>query len=293
MEKLCDLHAHSYYSDGSLSPAELLEEARRAGLSAVVLSDHNTVAGLKEFTAYQCPGVEAVPGVEFSTEYKGSDVHILGLFVLPENYGAVNEILEAYLQRKEQSNIALVQALCDAGMPLCYETIRAENAGSINRAVIGRAMVEKGYCRSVQEAFDRYFMPGQGFFVPPLRPDPYETIRFIKSIGCTAVLAHPFLSLDEQELHTFLVEAKKAGLDAMEVYYAKYDEATTQKARALAREFDLLESGGSDFHGAAKPDIALGTGRGDLKIPLALLEKLRTRSSNGQKTVKTNNNENK
>ena len=284
MEKLCDLHAHSYYSDGSYSPAQLVREAEAAGLSAVVLSDHNTVAGLPEFVAAaETSSVEAVPGIEFSTEYKGSELHILGLFVLPRNYAAIQEVLEQFLIRKEKSNRALIATLNEAGLALSYDTIAAKAAGRINRAVIAQEMVELGYCESVKQAFSRWLSADLGYYVPPLRPDAFETIRFIKSLGCAAVLAHPFLNLDEQQLRIFLKDAREAGLDGMEVYYSRYDATTTTLAETIAEEFAILPSGGSDFHGKAKPDIALGSGEGDLRIPLSVLDKLRSCAPNAQK----------
>lgn len=286
MEKLCDLHAHSYYSDGSLSPAQLVEAARAAGLSAVVLSDHNTVAGLPEFvSAAAGSGVEAVPGVEFSTEYQGSELHILGLFVLPENYGPIQAMLEQFLIRKEKSNRELVARLEQAGMVLSYDAIAEKAAGRVNRAVIAEEMVRLGYCESVKQAFSQWLSVKQGYYVPPVRPDAFETIRFIKSLGCAAVLAHPFLNLEEKALRLFLKDAKAAGLDGMEVYYARYDGETTALAQSMAKEFGILESGGSDFHGTAKPDIALGSGTGSLRIPMELLEKLRPCAPNAHAPV--------
>ena len=278
MEKLCDLHTHSLYSDGTCTPEQLIELAQEAGLSAIVLSDHNTVAGLPSFIeAAEGSGVEAVPGVEFSTEYQGKELHILGLFIQPESYPQVNALLQQFLQRKDQSNRELVERLAKAGVVLDYDKIKKQSAGSINRAVIGAEMVELGYCESVKKAFSDWLSPKQGFYIPPLRPDAFETIGFIKSIGAVAVLAHPFLSLDEQELEVFLQTAVPAGLDGMEVYYSLFSPEQTEKACGIADSYGLLYSGGSDFHGKNKPDIVMGRGKGNLEIPLSWLEKLRTR----------------
>ena len=278
MEKFCDLHTHSLYSDGTCTPEQLIAIAQEAGLSAVVLSDHNTVAGLPSFIqAAENSGVEAVPGIEFSTEYLGKELHILGLFIKPESYPQINALLQQFLQRKDQSNRELVERLAQAGVVLDYDKIKKQSAGSINRAVIGAEMVELGYCESVKKAFSDWLSPKQGFYIPPLRPDAFETIRFIKSIGAVAVLAHPFLSLDEQELEVFLQTAVPAGLDGMEVYYSLFSPEQTEKACSIADSYGLLYSGGSDFHGKNKPDIAMGTGKGNLKIPLSWLENLRTR----------------
>ena len=278
MEKLCDLHTHSTYSDGTLTPAQLIALAREKKLSAITLSDHNTVAGLPLFLeAAEGSGVEAVPGIEFSTEYEGKELHILGLFIKPCHYEKINALLRQFLERKETSNRQLVQRLQAAGMDLDYEEIRNQAAGSVNRARIAAKMVEKGYCQSIKQAFSDWLSPKKGYYIPPLRPDAYETIRFIKSLGAVAVLAHPFLSLKEAQLRAFLPEAVAAGLDGMEVYYAAYDKETTALAKQIAAEYGLLESGGSDFHGQNKPDIDLGSGKGDLSIPAELLEKLKTR----------------
>ena len=277
MEKYCDLHAHSSASDGSLTPTQLLQLAAQTGLSAVVLCDHNTVAGLEEFAqaAERLP-IEAVPGVEFSTEYRGIELHILALYVRPEHYPAINALLADFKSRKEQSNLALLQALKDVGFELDYDTIRG-NHSYVNRANIAEEMIRKGYVSSVREAFKTWLSPDKGYYTPPKRPDAYETIRFIKSMGAVAVLAHPFLNLDEAGLREFLPEAVSCGLDAMETMYAKYDPETTLLAKSIAAQYGILESGGSDFHGTAKPDIALGTGRGDLSIPLKILKALKKR----------------
>ena len=275
MEKICDLHAHSTYSDGTCTPEQLSAAAQAAGLSALVLSDHNTVAGLPSFLeAAADSGIEAVPGIEFSTEYLGTELHILALYVEPAHYEEINTLLEQFLQRKDKSNYDLIQRLAQAGIKLDYDKIKQESAGSINRAVIGAEMVRLGYCESVKQAFSDWLSPKKGFYIPPVRPDAFETIAFIKSLGAAAILAHPFLNLDEAELRVFLQKAKPVGLDGMEVYYSTYDAETTALAEQIADEYGLLRSGGSDFHGGNKPDIQLGIGRGNLVIPLSLLEKI-------------------
>jgi predicted metal-dependent phosphoesterase TrpH len=132
---------------------------------------------------------------------------------------------------------------------------------------------------SAPEAFDKYLAEKRGLYVPPRRLDSYDAIRFIKSIGAVAVLAHPLLNLDEAGLRGFLPEAVNAGLDGMEVYYSKYSPEKTALAVSIAEEFHLLPSGGSDFHGENKPGIDLGVGRGDLKIPDHWLNALRSRAN--------------
>lgn len=277
MKRLCDLHAHSTASDGSLTPGELVQLAVDTGLAALVLCDHNTVAGLPEFTeaAKNLP-LEAVPGIEFTTEYNDTELHILALWVQPTHYDAINEILDDFKRRKAESNVRLVGELAKAGYQIDYEAIRKEHS-YVNRAHIAQALMDGGYVTSIKEAFKTLLKPEQGYYTPPKRPDALEVIRFIKSIGAVAVLAHPLLNLDEEGLRDFLPKAKNNGLDGMETMYAKYTPEETALAMSLAVEYGILNSGGSDFHGQSKPDISLGSGRGNLQIPVEFLEQLKKR----------------
>lgn len=276
MEEICDLHIHSAFSDGTMTPAQLIDLAQQLQVGAVALCDHNTVAGLPEFLdAARDSGVWAVPGIEFSTDYEGTELHVLALFVKPQHYAQITARTEQMLRRKEQSNLDLIAGLKTAGIHIDYDAIKAARPdGNINRAVIAAEMVRLGYCGSVKEAFGGWLSEKRGFFHPPERLDALETIRFIRSIGAVSVLAHPFLNLEEDSLRTFLGLAAEAGLDAMEVYYPKFTAEQTALAERLVEEFGLLPSGGSDFHGTNKPDIRLGTGRNNLHIPLSVLKKL-------------------
>lgn len=277
MTNLCDLHTHSTYSDGTFAPGELIRRAEELGLGAVALCDHNTVAGLPEFLAAGAETkVEAVPGIEFSTDYRDGELHLLVLFVKPEHYAAVTEKVEEMLARKEESNRKLIRSLGAAGVELDYQAIKAGTPnGQVNRAVIAAQMVRCGYCATVKDAFSKWLSPKQGHFQLPKRLDVFEMIEFIRSIGAVSVLAHPFLNLQADALREFLKEAVPRGLDAMETEYSAFSENQRQLAREIAAEFGLKRSGGSDFHGANKPDIAMGTGRGDLRVPLGLLEELK------------------
>ena len=275
--KYCDLHTHSHYSDGTYSPAELISEAEAKGLSAVVLCDHNTVEGLGEFFATaKNSAVEAIGGVEFSTDYGDVELHIVGMFITSAHFEAVDGMAAELRRRKDESNIALVENLQRGGYDIDYGELKAANPGIINRAHIAAKLVEKGYTGSIKEAFSTLLAKDGRYYVQPKRLDVFETIKFIKSIGAVAILAHPFLSLSEAELRKFLPEATKCGLDGMETLYSEYDEATTELAMRIALEFGIKQSGGSDYHGARKPGIDLGTGRGDLRVPEALLEELRS-----------------
>lgn len=265
----CDLHTHSVFSDGTDTPAQLIAGAQKLGLTAVALTDHNTIAGLPDFMAAgQGSGVKAVPGCEFSTDYNGTELHILGLYIQPAHFETVTDLLEKAQRDKEESNRNLVAALNEAGYEICYEKVAARSQGSVNRAHIAAELMEKGYISSIQEAFQSLLTKKRGFYKPPQRIGAYECIRFIKSIGAKAVLAHPFLNLKEETaLRVFLPEAVEAGLDGMEVVYSKFTPEQTALAHQIAEEYGLAFSGGSDYHGNNKPDIALGVGRGALRVP--------------------------
>lgn len=278
--KFCDLHTHSVYSDGTWTPAQLLDEAERIGLGAIVLSDHNTVAGLPDFmAAARGREVTAIPGVEFSTDYEGKELHILGLFIKPRHYDEITALLAEAQRQKERSNIELIENLNRAGFRLDYDKIQASTRGAqFNRAHVAAELTRLGYTSSRDDAFGRILGPEHGYYHPPKRMTSLEAIEYIRSIGAVSVLAHPLLSLDETRLRAFLEQAAPSGLDGMETIYSTYDEQTARLAGKMADEFGLLHSGGSDFHGTNKPDIRLGTGRGNVAVPMELAQKLMERS---------------
>ena len=278
----CDLHTHSTFSDGTFSPSQIVAEGLRKKLRAVALTDHNTVAGLPEFLkAAEGTGLEGIPGVEISTGYNNQEVHIVGLFLRQEHYGELERFLDVINRRKEESNRNLVVALREAGYALNYEKIRERYQGNVNRAVIAAELIEKGYLTDRKEAFHGILSAKNGLYRPPERIPAFEAIRFLSYIHAVPVLAHPYLSLTEEELRTFLPEAKRNGLAAMETRYSTFTPQLTEAARYLASEFGLLESGGSDFHGENKPDIQLGSGKGDLAVPYSFVQSLATVHSVG------------
>ncbi len=272
----CDLHTHSCYSDGTYTPSELIAEAERIGLSAIALTDHNTVAGLDEFlAAADGSTVEAVPGIELSTEWRGRELHILGLYIKTSDFSRLVALVESMRERKEAAYRECIASLNSAGYELDYDEIAKECRGQANRAHIARELVRRGYVGSREEAFDTLLSPRGDHYRAPKYLEAEEAIRFLKSIGAVTVWAHPYLSLDEESVSEFLPLARAAGLDAMEVYYSRYDEKTLATARREAARFDILESGGSDFHGPIKPDVALGVGTGNLAVPYLVLEKMK------------------
>jgi predicted metal-dependent phosphoesterase TrpH len=257
--RYCDLHVHSNFSDGTLSPTQLVAQARQLGLTALALSDHNTVAGLPEFMqAAEAARLEAVPGCEFTSVWEGQELHILGLFIPREQWPTVQERMEDFRRRKDQNTLELLDALIAGGYPMDREAVLARGSGYINRAHVAAALKDAGYVPTIQAAFEKILAPGGGFYNPPLPMTSLEAIRFIRSIGAVPVLAHPLFSVGEEFLRSFLPLAREAGLAGMEVRYSKYSAADTALAAKLAKEYGLLPSGGSDFHGANRPDVPLG-----------------------------------
>ena len=277
MKNCCDLHTHSIYSDGTWTPEQLIDEAERIGLSAIALTDHNTVAGLPAFfQAAKGKNVQAIGGVELSTDFENVELHLVGLFVQEEDFDEIERLVEELKVRKEESNLLLVDALNNAGYDIDYEEIKAGTPKQhINRAHFASALVEKGYVSSIKEAFDTLLSKTGGFYTQPRRLDVFDTIRCLKKLGCVAVLAHPFQELDEDGVRRFLTLAKPCGLDGMETEYAKYSAETVQKAKEIAKEFGIKESGGSDFHGERRKGTFIGSGEGNLRIPMAFVENLR------------------
>ena len=267
----CDLHTHSVFSDGTDPPEELVARAGALGLSALALTDHNSVAGLPRFlAAAEGSGVEAVPGIEFSTEYRGGDLHILALFVRQEHYDAVDALVAVPDRLKRESNLDLARKLTRAGYAIDYEALEAATPGGhVNRAHFARELVRLGHAETVEDAFQRFLKQRCGYYTPPERLSALETVSFIRRIGAVCVLAHPWLNLKTQDaLEGFLDEAVPLGLDGMEVRYSKFSPEESNLALEIAERYGVLPSGGSDYPGfAVKPAIAMGPGRGNLEVP--------------------------
>lgn len=257
-----DLHLHSTHSDGTLTPAEIISLAKTLGLSAVALTDHNTASGLPDFLAEaERGGVTAVAGTELSTVYEDQEFHLLGLFIPAKSFPAVTSLTEDYLTRKEKSNRDLVARLAADGYKVDYEALKATTPdGNVNRALIAKALLEGGYVPSITAAFNTLLGEGMGYFIPPERLDFFTAIRFLRSIHAVPVWAHPLQYTEETTVRKALPAAVEAGLVGLEVMHSSYDETTIARAKALADEFGLLYSGGSDFHGTVKPTVHMGVG---------------------------------
>lgn len=273
----CDLHTHSIFSDGTDTPADILRMADKLHLTAVALCDHNTVDGLPSFLQAAADfDIEAVCGAEFSVDYDGTELHLLGLMIDPMHFDAVSHLMVDVSQRKEQSNRELIQALSEAGYCLDYDQVclRSPNK-KINRAHIAAALTEQGYTTSISDAFDRLLSKQAGLYREPKRLTVWEMLDFLSDVHAVPVLAHPLLNLSEQQLIEFLPYAKQRGLVGIEIAYPLYTTEMQLIAERLAHDFELLPSGGSDYHGSNKPDIRLGIGTGSLAVPEAWLQELK------------------
>lgn len=284
MTGYCDLHTHSYFSDGTDSPTEIIRRAEALGLSAVALTDHNTTAGLTEFTeAARGRSVTPVCGVELSTDYGDTELHIIALYLSPDHYETVNELVREMHVRKDEANRILVDALVNAGFRISYDEIAGDARGHFNRAHVAAALHRAGYADSIPEAFDRYLRPEAGYYPSFRRIDALDTIELIRSIGAVPVIAHPFLSLKSGErISRFLTEAVPRGLAAMETMYPAYTDTETCEAKALARRFGICESGGSDYHANKRPHVSLGM----LNIPDSIEKTLSALASEHRQAVK-------
>ncbi|MFP4393416.1 MAG: PHP domain-containing protein [Desulfohalobiaceae bacterium] len=272
-----DLHTHSSASDGTLSPAELVQEAKKTGLKALALTDHDTTHGLQEARqAGQEQDLEVIPGCELSVEFRQGQLHILGLW-LPWEPKQLKQTLENLRNKRHSRNEKILTKLRELGLDLEYAQVK-ELAGeaSIGRPHIARILMEKGYVDSIQEAFDTYIGPLGAAYVPKDKLGPAEAIQVLRQEQATVILAHPYtleLSLPElaQEVKTFM----QMGLEGLEVFYPDHTPEQVRDYLQLARDMGLLLSGGTDFHGSVKPDIRLGVGRGDLELPYSLLQELK------------------
>ena len=278
---ICDLHAHSCFSDGTDTPDELARLASELGIDALALTDHNTTAGLREFcSAAREHGVIAVPGIEFSTDYGKTELHMLGLFIKEKDFSKIEAYVAPMMKRKAEENDELVRKLAADGYIIDYERAKRKAGGQINRAHIATELIARGYVKTPSEAFETLLKKNGKYYTVAKRIDVFEVISYIKSIGGVAVLAHPLLELSEDELRTFLPPAKEAGLDGMEVYYQKFDSSKVQLAERIADEYGILASGGSDYHGWRKPGVMLGHGSGENSIDGKIYEALRERAKN-------------
>lgn len=275
--KAIDLHVHSTHSDGTCTTQELVDLAIAKGLKAMALTDHDTVAGLEEILAYaKDKDIEIVPGIELSTEYFGRDIHILGLYINPYNH-IFRQHLIAFQESRINRNRKMCEKLAEQGIVISYEELTNAFKGAvITRAHYARYLLDKGYVKSMKEAFERYVGDHCKAFVPREKITPEQAIELILSAGGIPVLAHPILyRMSDANLNTLVASLKKAGLMGIEAVYSTYAPSEERYVKRLAAKYELLITGGSDFHGTNKRDIDLGCGRGHLFVPEEILDNLK------------------
>lgn len=272
-----DLHVHSNKSDGSCTPSQLVEMAQEKGLSAFALTDHDTTAGLAEaIAAGNEKGIEVIPGIEFSTEYKGRDIHIVGLFI-NENAPVFQTQIHQFVDARILRNQKMCQNLARDGIDISYEKLLEAFPGAvITRGHYSRYLLDHGYVKSLPEAFDRYLGDHTKYFVPREKITPAQAVKLILDTKGIPVLAHPTLYYMGKDALACLVRSlTEAGLVGIEAVYATYSAGEEREMRQLAQRFGLLPSGGSDFHGKSKPGLEMGTGYGKLFIPEDILTALK------------------
>jgi predicted metal-dependent phosphoesterase TrpH len=284
---LIDLHSHTNESDGSCSPAELIEEAVRRGVRTLGITDHDTLKGYdKAVPSARAAGVELVCGIELSTKFRGKSVHLLGYFL--EGDGPAPEFREWILDMQAarlDRNIRLIARLRDLGIEITLEEVQARSGGLTARPHFAQVMLEKGYVTTLQQAFDLYLDEAAKGYVYRREPLFAEGVELIRKAGGTTSLAHPVRV--QGDLAAQMPELCATGLDAIEAYHSDHDQSRTEQYLAFAKEFGLLVTGGSDFHGTTKPGLCLGTGRNhQLRVPEDLLDNLRAGLEDRRKSHK-------
>lgn len=272
-----DLHVHSNASDGTLSPTQVVELAAREGLRAIALTDHDTVAGIREAEeAAERTGVELVPGIEFSCVWKGTEIHILGLFVDMDDPSFVRQVQEQ-LKIRDERNEEMIRRFQEDGMDITLEGLRAGKTDTVvTRAHFARLLVEKGYAATLDTAFKRYLQYGGRYCIRKERIDPEKAMDILVKNGAFPSLAHIMqYKLGWEEDKKLLAYLKELGLKGLEVYHSSHNASQSIRLQDLAVRYGLLPTGGSDFHGANKPDIQIGVGRGGLKLSYGLLEAIK------------------
>lgn len=265
MKQGVDLHVHTNASDGSFPPEEVVRMFAEAGLEAIAITDHdNTNALDRSMAAGETYGIEVIPAIELSADYKGIEIHILGYFIDP-NAESLGDLLEIALINREERNQKICAKLREAGIAVTMEELRERHPGTVlGRPHIGLLMMEKGYVESVRQSFREYMGKGAKLYVPKVNMPLEQAIGRILAAGGVAVLAHPYqYELPEPELRELIELVMSLGVKGMECVYARYDEAQRAALTKLAEEYGLIVTAGSDFHGTPKPDILPGDIRGE------------------------------
>lgn len=273
-----DLHLHTTASDGVMTPSEIVNYAKNKGLLAIAITDHDTIEGLEEglFEGERI-GLEVIPGIEISAEHSPGSMHLLGFFI-DIHHPTLKERL-GYLQRaRAERNPKMVEKLKKLGIDITFdEVLKASGGGQVGRPHFAQVLLEKGYVRSFQEAFDRFLKKGASAYVEKMRFSAEESIHFINEANGVAVLAHPnTLQLNGySELENLILRLVKRGLRGIEAYYPEHSALEVTQYKTLAERHGLLVTGGTDYHGIEKNGLDIAVGRGEMKLPYSIVENLK------------------
>ncbi len=265
-----DLHIHTTASDGTKTPSQVVELAKEQGLPIIAITDHDTMSGVAEAQAAgRRLGVEVIAGMEISTIYQGEDVHLLGYFLNPEAE-KLEPVLDWNVQSREKRNQRIVAALQAEGCPISMEGLKAAHPGTvIGRPHIAGVLVSCGWAESITDAFQRYLSRGCPYYQDRPRMPFRQAVEALLEAGGVPVLAHPLqYQYVPEQLERFVAYGAACGVKGLEVYYTGYDQEQQALLKELGRRNGLVYTGGSDYHGDRKPWIQLGTGTGDLRVPL-------------------------
>lgn len=281
------MHVHSTYSDGTHSPSQLIKKAKKKGLRAIALTDHDSTEGLEEAALEAAvAGIEFIPGVEFSAKHSGT-LHILGYFP----YGGVRNIqwlVDILKKSREERNPKIIKKLYELGYPIELDDVLkfAHSKENVSRVHFAKALCERGYAVSVREAFHRLLGDNKPAFVDKEKLTAEQIIEGINNAGGVSVLAHPLLvnrSLDV--IVDTIKELKGYGLKGIEAYYPDNKPNETKFFIKLASELDLITTGGSDYHGLNKLDLEMGTGKGRLRVPYSCVDQIKYAASRNRKNA--------
>ncbi|MBN2467940.1 MAG: PHP domain-containing protein [Deltaproteobacteria bacterium] len=277
---LIDLHIHTSASDGSYSPREIVHLALEYNIKAIAITDHDTIQGNAEgFTEGVQKGIEVIPGVEISAEWNHHLIHILGYYIDDRSTKLASE-LDALIRFREERNPKIIEKLNALGLNISYDEVRAAaGLGTIGRPHFAQVLVAKQYAKNSDEAFKKYLQRGASAYAEKKRLTPLEGVRLIREAGGIPVLAHPFVTngISEEEMEGFVVELKCMGIEGIEVLYPTHTVHQTLVLQSIARKYNLLETGGSDFHGEQKPDIKLARGFGNMHVPYEVVTRMKER----------------
>ncbi len=282
--KPVDLHVHSTKSDGTFTPKALVDYALQKGLAAFALTDHDTIEGLSEALSYaEDKPVEVVPGIEFSTEYEKKDVHVVGLYIRYDA-PAFSSKLQSFVDSRIQRNIKMCRNLQNAGIDITFEKLCEENPGAvITRAHYAAYLLNHGYIADRAEAFAKYIGDDCPYYIPREKVTPAQAVDLILQAGGVPILAHPPLyHMEKINLENLVGKLKENGLMGIETLYSSYTAQDERDMFRLAKKYDLLPSGGSDFHGENKPGLDLGCGYGKLFVPEEMWENIRNAAGKDQ-----------